>query len=262
MKSFLKKAMPFLFVFSSLAVAASLITNEEVNAKVAALVAPYNDKNTVMAIQFTALNVDSVRALDFGLNAMIAKKGSENKLVLKLQNVSYHYGDGSSPIMTGDLSFQTNLVKAFGQENLNDLSQDLEKLVKNAATDIGKKYGEAAKINVAVEDLNRDTQGNFESAKLHLYVTIDLNNLPADLKVEDVEFKSLKTRLVLNGKGVRAKVQVVLNPLYSRFEADQPGLKEYIEKLLSEDSETYKNISDAADWLNGIATDLVNRNAQ
>lgn len=262
MKSLLKKIMAFLFVFSSLAVAASLISRKEVNSKIAALIAPFNDQSSVMAIQFGDLKVDSVRALDFALNAIVAKKGSENKLILKLQNASYHYGNGTAPTMKGDLSMQLDLVKVFGRNSLNELSDELEKIVRSAAEEYSEKYGTAAKIDVGVHDLTKDTQGNFESIKAHINVTIDTNKLPESLKVENVEFKTLNIRLAVNGHGARAKVLAVLNPRYKGFQADQMGLKEYIEKLLSEDSGTYDEILQSAIWINDAATELVNKKAE
>lgn len=262
MKSLLKKATPFLFVFSSFAVAASFITKEEVNGKIAALFAPFNNKTTVLALQFKDLNVDSVRALDFGLNALIAKKGPENDLVLRLQNASYHYGDGSNPTLKGDLSIRLDFVKTFGQNSVNEIGENLEEMVTSTTRDISKRYGSAATLDIAVENLTKDVQGNFESAIMRFNLTIDYTKLPANLKIEDVELKSIRARLAINAHGARAKVQVVLNPLYSRFQADQTGLKEFIEKLLNEDSELYQQIYKNASWINDVATRLVTQTAQ
>lgn len=262
MKSLLKKATALLFVFSSLAFAAGLVSKKEVNSKIAGLLAPFNNQSSVMAIQFGDLNVDSDRALDFALNAIVAKKGSENKLILKLQNASYHYGNGTAPTMKGDLSLQMDLVKAFGQNSLNELSSGLEEIAGKAAEEYSRKYGTAAKVDVGVEDLTKDNQGNVESVKAHINVTIDTNKLPENLKTEDVEIKTLKIRLAISGQGARAKVLVVLNPRYKRFQQDQAGLKEYIENLLSEDSRTYDEILQGAMWINDITTELVNKKAE
>jgi hypothetical protein len=261
-KSILKKVTPFLLVFSSLALAAGIITKDEVNAKVAALIAPFNNATTVSLIHFGDLNVDAVRALDFSITAIFAKKGPENELVLKLQNTSYHYGDGTAPTVTGDLSLQLDLVKVFGQKSLNDLSSELDSLVKQTVADYSKKYGAAVSLDIAVDELNKDAQGDFDSAKLHLNATIDFNQLPANLKAEDVEFKALNVLLSVSKKDLGAKVQVALNPLNKYFKTDEPGLKEYIEKLLNEDSETYKNIFETASFLDGFATDLVTKKAE
>lgn len=260
MKSLLKKATLSLFVFSSIAVAAGLITTEEVNKKVAGLLAPFNDETTAVSIQFEDLKVDSVRALDFGLNAMIAKKGPENKLILKLKNASYHYGNGSAPTVKGDLSLQLDLVKAMGQKALNGFSEALEEMTTNAVTELAKKYGPAVKLNIAVDELNKDCEGNFESAKMHLNATIDLNNLPENIKAEDVEIKSFKIRLAASTKGISARAQVVLNPQYKRFAANEPGLKEFIENLLNEDSGTYELIYEVATYVNKLANTLVTEN--
>lgn len=259
MKSLLKKATPFLFVFSSLAIAAGLITKEEVNKKVAAITAPFNNESTTMDISFTDLNVDAVRALDFGITATVTKKGPENDLVLKLQNATYHYGDGSAPTAAGDLSLQLDLKKAFGQETLNQFGAELEKMAQDIAAEYTKKYGAAAVLDIAMEELKKDAQGNVEAAKLRLNATIDLSKLPSDLKAEEVEMRSVQALLAANANGVSGKIQVVINPAYKGFDANQPGLKEFIEKLLNDDKETYDGISQVAGILDNVATWLVNQ---
>lgn len=258
MKSLIKKAAVSLFVFSSLAIAASFISKEEVNQKVEQILAPFNNATSAMAVRYTELNIDSVRALDFGMNALIAKTGTENKLVLKLQNASYHYGNGTAPTMKANVSFQLNLVKAMGQTNLNNLGKDLDIEVKNIVKGYARKYGKAGALDVGVDELNNDAQGNFESAKLHLYAKVDLNNLPENLKIEDVEIKGFRLLATVNKAGFNAKITVVLNPQFKYFEQDEPGLKEYIEKLLNEDPSAYQKISDAIDFLDKTATRLVN----
>lgn len=259
MKSLLKKATPFVFVFSSLAVAATLITKEEVNKKVAAIVAPFNNETTTMDISFTDLNVDAVRALDFGIAATVTKKGPENELALKLQNASYHFGDGSAPTATADLSLQLDLQKAFGQETINQFGTDLDQLAKDLASEYTKKYGEAAILDIAMEDLQKDAQGNVQSARLRVNATIDMTKLPANLKLEDVELKSVQAVLSASTGGVNGKIQAVINPAYKGFDANQPGLKEIIEKLLSDDKETYDSISQITTMLDHVATWLVNQ---
>lgn len=257
MKSLSKKAASFVLVLSSVAMAAGLITKEEVNQKIATLAAPYNNANTTLKLEFTDLTVDSVRALDFGIAALLSKKGPSNDLVLKLDNAAYHYGDGSAPTVTGDLSLQLDLVKAVGQEALNSAAKDFETLLKEMTQEYTQKYGAAVTMDGKLEDLKTDAHGNVESAKVRLTAVIDFEKLPADLKAEDVEFQSLQVQLSAAKTGLNGGLKVVLNPLNKRFQADQPGLKEVIEKLLSEDAETYQGISDALQLLNGVAESIV-----
>lgn len=257
MKSLFKKAVPFVLIFSSVAIAAGLITKEEVNKKVSALVAPYNNATTKLELSFTDLNVDAVRALDFGVNALVNKKGSNNELTLVLQNASYHYGNGSAPTVQGQLSFQLDLVKALGQENVNQYGGSLDELAKSLVAEYGQKYGAAAVLDIAMEDMQKDAAGNFVSAKLRANAVIDFNQLPANMKPEDVELKEVQASIAISKGGAAINLKLTLNPLYKGFSADQPGLKELIEKLLNEDKATYDSVGQLLKMLDGIATYLV-----
>ncbi|MGZ3773651.1 MAG: hypothetical protein ACXVCY_15095 [Pseudobdellovibrionaceae bacterium] len=262
MKSFFKKATPFLLVFSSLAVAASLVTKEAVNEKIAALIAPLNNDTTSIALKFKALNVDSVRALDFGFDALVTKKGPENNLVFHAKNLSYHYGNGTNPTMSGNLFLSLDLEKAFGSNTMNQAGTELDKMIKNFASDFGKKYGDALTLDVAMDELNKDAQGNVKYVRVHLNANIDLNKLPSDIPSKEVEIKTINVRLAISKYGVNANARVVLNPSFKYYQPDQTGLKEYIEKLLNQDNETYQRLSDMAVWLNLAADNLVNTKAK
>lgn len=259
MKSLSKKAAAFVLVFSTVAIAAGLISKEEVNKKVAAITAPYNNATTTIDVAFTDLNVDALRALDFGLSAFISKKGTANELVLKLGNSAYHYGDGTSPTVTGDLSLQLDVVKALGQDTLNNYAKDFEEIVKDMSAEYTQKYGTAVTVDAQMEELKQDSQGNVESAKVRLGATIDFNQLPATMKAEDVEFKSFQAQLGIGKTGIAGSLNLVLNPLNKGFNADQPGLKELIEKLLNDDQATYQDISSFVQLLDSVADSIVNQ---
>ncbi len=262
MKSLFKKVVPFVFVISSVAVAAGFISKEAVNQKVAEITAPYNNENTKMEIKFTDLNVDSIRALDFGLKASVWKKGPENEVNLKLDNVQYHYGDGQNPTATGALSLKLDLVKAFGQPTLNSFAEGLGEIAQEVASTYGQKYGEAVTVDAKLEELVKDQQGNVVTAKLHVAVVIDFNKLPANLKVEDVEFKNIEAEVIASRGGVEGSVSLVLNSANKSFQQDQPGLKELVDKLLKEDAETYKSLQGFANFLNSLADSIVKQKAQ
>ncbi|WII72495.1 hypothetical protein QJS83_01255 [Bdellovibrio sp. 22V] len=261
MKSMFRKVAPWVLLASSVAVAAGVITKEEVNKKVASLTAPYNNASTSMKIEFTDLNVDAVRALDFGINVAITKEGAENKLALQLKDASYHYGDGSAPTVQGRLLMRLDLVKAFGQPTLNDLGAQLEDIAKGAVAEYGKKYGEAVAVDVKMEDVKKDAEGNLLSARLRFNASFDLAKLPADLKPEDVELRSVKAVLAAGRNGISGRLEAVINPQYKGFQSNEPGLKEYIEKLLSDDKDTYEEIGKALSSLDGIAEWLVTQKA-
>lgn len=254
--------MKFLFMLvSSVAVAAtSLFTPAEVNQKIVELLAPLNNQNTALSVAFTDLNVSETRALDFNVDAKLSKIGTQNKLFLNLKNASYHYNNGVNPTVSGELSAQFDLVKAFGQEALNSVSGELENITKNFISEYGKKYGEAATLDVGVDELQKDENGNVTAARMHMSVTLDYAKLPAELKVEDVEIQSLSVALGANRGGFAGQVVMVLNPLNKNFNADQPGLKEYIEKLLNGDKDTFDMIQSTAALVDSFAAWLVEYN--
>jgi len=261
MKSLSKKAAAFVLVLSSVAVAAGLITKEEVNKKVAAITAPYNDDKTSIKFEFTDLNVSDVRALDFGVSLNVHKVGVSNELLLKADNIAYHYGNGWDPTVTARVSMKLDLVKAFGQDTLNNYGADLEEIVKQMTSEYAKEYGDAATVRAVVEELKKDDQGNVESAKIRLAASINFKKLPAGMNAEDVSFKNFAARLSVSKAGIAGALRLTMNPLNKSFDKNDPGLKEMIEKLLNEDQETYASIGQLVEMANSIADSIVNAEA-
>ena len=257
MKALLKKSVPVLFVVSSVAVAAGLISKEAVNQKVAALVAPYNNDKTKMEIKFTDLNIDAVRALDFGAQAEVIMKGTKRNLKLQFKNLAYHYGDGKNPVVTGKVNAEINVADVFGQKTLNEMGSNVPQMIQGFSSSFTERYGDAVTVHAVAEDLKKDAQGNFVSVRVRLSAFIDYAKLPASVKMEDVEYKSLEANLTLGQKGLGASVKIVMNPQASTFGPSEPGLKEYINNLLSGDEATYQSLKSMADMLDITAMSLV-----
>jgi hypothetical protein len=262
MKSLLKKAAAFVLVFASVATAAVLISKEEVNKKVAAITAPYNVGDTKLELSFTDLNVSDLRALDFGIDFLLAKKGPANELVLKVSDTSYHYGNGTTPTVKADISMKLDLLKVFGQDVLNSGAADFEDIAKSMASEYTQKYGEAVTLDAKMVEVLKDSAGNVTSAKVRLGAVLDMGKLPAGLEVADVEFQSFQTELTINAAGMGGKLTLVMNPLNKSFQSDEPGLKEFIEALLGEDTATYQQLADLAEVMNSFAESIVNMDGQ
>ena len=258
MKMTSMKVASALLILSSVAVAAGLISKDEVNMKVAAITAPYNDASTVLHAKFTDLNVDAVRALDFGLAAFVLKKGTTNELKLHIKDMAYHYGNGQTPTVTADVDLKLDLLKMFDQKSLNDNVAEFPEILKNMAAEYTQKYGAAVTVDAQIENLQKDANGDVENVAVLLAAKIDFSQLPANLKAEDVEFQSFQGRLNLGRKGAAFKLTLIMNPLNKSFQQDQPGVKELIEKLLTEDADTYKQVSELIDGLNAFADSIVN----
>lgn len=252
-----KRILPALLLVATTAFAAYAITKDQVNQKIAELLLPINDQNTNAQLVFTDLKIDDVRTLDFGMDASLIKIGKENTLDFKLKNISYHYNNGINPLVTAEVMFKYDLLKGFGQGAINEMASNFEEMTTGFVDEFTKTYGEAAKLDVAMDELTKDQNGNVVSAKAHLNVVIDFNKLPAEVSPEDIEFKSIQIVLSADHSQVGGRVQSVLNPLHGSFSEDQVGLKEYIEKLLNEDKETYEFIGIAVAFIDKIATQLV-----
>jgi hypothetical protein len=261
MKSLIKKTA-LVLAFSSAAVAATvLISVDQVNQKVAALTAPYNNDTTKMSMSFTALNIDDVRTLDFGVQARVQKVGPANKIDLNLSNVTYQYGNGVNPTVTGKLVLKTDLVKLAGQEALNAMVEDFQDMAKNAMAEYTQQYGNAVKVKAIVDNVQRDANNNVLSARVRISAVLDFNKLPGDLALESVDFKRFDAVLAAGVGGVSGSVKVVLNPWNRSFKSDQNGLKEYVQALLNDDQEAYQNISQILDFANGLAESVVNHDS-
>lgn len=262
MKSTFKKAAAFVLVFASVATAATLISKEEVNKKVAAITAPYNVDGSTVDLSFTDLNVSNLRALDFGIKLLVDKKGTSNELVLKVDNTSYHYGDGSVPTVNANVSMKYDLLKAFGHDTLNRGAEDFEDMVVSMTKEYTATYGAAVELEAKMVELVKDSAGNVTSAKVRMSAVIDFAKLPADLKIEDVEFQSFETELTISTTGMSGKFTLVMNPLSKYFQEETPGLREFIVALLNDDQQIYADLTEFAQILNGIAESLVNMDGQ
>ncbi|KHD88698.1 MAG: hypothetical protein OM95_07810 [Bdellovibrio sp. ArHS] len=256
MKTWFKGTMAAALVVSSVAMA-GIISKDEVNRKIAAIAATYTNPTTKVEAAFTELRMDAVRTLDFALQAFAYKKGPANELYLRVNNASYHFGDGTAPRIAGDVAVQFDLVKAFGQQVLNEFGGQLEDLAKSLISDYGQKYGDAIDVAVVMDELQKDVDGNIISAKMRLRAVVDFKKLPANLPIEDVEFKSLQARIGADRGGLTGSLEVFVNPAFKGFNADQPGLKEFIEKLLVDDKETLESVARNIQMVDDIATYLV-----
>jgi hypothetical protein len=262
MKPLFKKAAAFVLVFSSVAAAVTLITKDEVNRKMAVITAPYNVDTSKMEFTFTDLNVSIERALDFGVKLFIAKKGTANELNLTVNDLSYHYGDGARPTVNGDVYMKLDILKLFGQDALNSGAADFEEIAKSMTAEYTQKYGDAVTLDAKMVELIKDANNNVVSAKVRLAAVIDMTKLPTDLDISDVEFQSFQSVLSINGAGMGGRLNLVMNPLYKSFRSSEPGLKEFIEALLNEDTAIYEQLTDFAAMMNNLAESLVNQEGQ
>jgi len=254
-------AMVATALFASAAVA-TVFTVQEVNQKVSALTAPFNTANTAMSLEFTSLAVDAVRATDFGVKAFYKKSTADNEVVFDLKSAQYTYGDGKNPTANLDLGLKFDVVKALGQEVVNEIAKSIDKMALELASEQVAEYGAAAKIDAKVTENKVDANGDVESIKMTLSALLDLAQLPASKPLNDEEFKSVELSISAARTGFEIKASVVMNPDYRRFNTGDDGLKEYVEKLLADDADAYQELSQFLAILDAGASWLLNMKAK
>ena len=242
---------------SALSLAA--ISVPQVNEKVTTLLKPFNNQTTLSKIEFKHLNINAERALDFQATLNFKKTGEQNTFALNMENIEYHYGDGQNPKLNFSGALDLDLIRALGQPFINAMAENIADITVDLSKEFMAKYGKAVKIDAAVDELKKDQQNNVESIKMHFTARIDSSQLPNDLKPEDVEFKNLSFAVLASRKNMGINGYIVMNPLYKSFRRDQVGLKEFIEKLLSEDAQVYRSLQDFIAMIDDVATEIVNR---
>ncbi len=241
---------------SALSLAA--ISVPHVNEKVATLLKPFNNATTSSKIEFKHLNINSERALDFQATLNYKKTGEQNIFALNMENIEYHYGDGQNPKLNFVGAIGLDLVRALGQPFINAMAENIAEIAVDLSKEFTTKYGNAVKIDAAVDELKKDEQNNIESVKMHFTAQIEISQLPNDLKPEDVEFKTLSFAISATRKNMAVTGYIVMNPIYKSFRRDQVGLKEFIEGLLNENPEVYKGLQDFIHMVDDVATEIVN----
>lgn len=242
---------------ASMGVWAATLGLADVNAKVTALMAPFNDSATQLVGGFTALSIDQDKTLEFGFAGSVSKIGSKNTAKLEIKNAHYTYGDGTKPTIDLEAGLEIDLLKAFNQKMINDFGSGLDEIMADFAKDFVKEYGAAAKVSVSTVNMTKDANGNIQNMTIAFNAAMDFANLPAGTTVQDVELQTFDATMSLSLKGAQIQAKVVANPQYRGFQKDGQGLKEYIEKLLNDDAQMYQQIQGALGTFNGFAGFLV-----
>lgn len=237
---------------------------EQLNAEIVNVLAPLQNHLTTAQLVFNSVETDEQHALNLALNSSYHKIGKYNTFEFKIDNLNYSYGDGSKPTTTFKGSIGINLTKLLSQDQINDIVPNAAEMLKTIVEDYYPSYyGDAASVNGIVTSTTRDANGNYDSltgivsARVDLAKLEDKDMIDSVMATEAVIYATInvKTGLTLNG-------YVVSNPLYSRFQDNEQGLKEVLDKLLAQDNEVLEEIGLFLSEVDMIAEQLVNiRNA-
>lgn len=250
-------------VFATAAVAAPQINTAltELNAEIVRILVPFQNNLTKATLAFSKLETNPERVQAIKMNGLYRKVGDTNKLQIKVDDLSYDYGDGKTPTTKLKGSIRFDFTKAFSQDMINSLVKDADKFITQNAVSYFEEYGEAATVSVTEIENKQDEAGNYVATKGTINGAIDLTKLPEGKAVDSILFTSIKLSLSLDvKKGVAVDAVLVSNPLYKGFFRDD-GLKEEIEKLLAKDPAALKQIQELFSQIDAGAASLVNMKA-
>lgn len=233
----------------------------EVNQRIAELLKEFNNERTAATVVFEKLESDDVAVRELKANGLLAKIGSQNTLEIRVPKINYQNLAGANdPKFAIDAQAKLDLVKAFGQKMIDDLAPAADDIVKDFLSEFTKGYGDAAVIDAAVDEINRDNDGHVLSLKFHISGKIDLTKLPAEKPIEDEAIRSGQLVIEVTRTQAQAKLSVEMNPKYKYFGEDEIGLKELVEGLLKGDKESYESILSTIRSLDSLADSIVERN--
>lgn len=231
----------------------------ELNSAVEQLIAPLRNQTTEARLTFKSIELNDERAIALTLDGHFKKTGPANFAELRIDDLSYRYGDGSAPTTHIKGFVGTDFSKLIPQEQLNKMIPQLEGIVQSVASQFTTEYGAAATVSVEVLGKEQDAAGNYVGLTARLNATVDMSLLPQSVKPEDVFVKSASAEVVAHvNRGLGLDIVVVSNPLYKGFAKDNQGLKETLEKLLNRDPKQMDQIHRFFFDLNEVAQRIAN----
>ncbi len=250
-------AAPIIFA-SALAFAGIVSPVMELNAEIAKILAPFQNEKTEAFLAFDTVETDAVRALNVKLAAKYKKIGSANQFDLQITDLSYQYGNGTTPTTNFAGSLKVDLTKFVSQEDLNGLIPGIEEILVDAAKSFTQEYGEAVTVVVSIPEKKQDEAGNYIGIVGNLQFSVDLTKLPEGKLAEDIPVLNGNLALQLRvTEGATFSATIISNPAYKGFRQDNEGLKEILDKLLAKDANTLDQFRSLFAQLEELAKQIV-----
>jgi hypothetical protein len=255
----MKKLLLIPLFIASTAIAAVAGNVADLNAEILKILAPFQNENTVAEMKFSKAETNAERALSLAVSALYKKVGSQNTLTVDLKNIAYEYGNGTNPTTNVNAFLGLDLTKVLSQEDINQIVPNVEEMINQFKGDLVGQYGEALNIEVKITDRTQDEAGNYTGVKGSIVFAFDFSKLPEGQSKENIVVKSGFANLAVNVKtGLSIEAQVVSNTDYKGFQKDNEGLKELLDKFLSQDQDTLKQLEEAFGQLDRGADQIVN----
>lgn len=236
---------------------------EALNSAIAKLLRPLNDNLTRAFFIFKAITVNERRTTRLSFIVDFFKRGTRGDLALNVKDFSYSFPETASakPELKADIFAELDLLSLLPQEQINQLGPAADQLAKEWLRDYGSEYGDAVRLDARITRKETDARGNLTAIGLSLEAAIDLGKLPQGRDERDVLFTSLRLDASATLKGIDLSVRVTSNPKSKYFDADEAGLKEMLEKLLSQDPETVSTVKDFMNRINEFASAITSGRA-
>lgn len=242
-------------LFSSVFASSTL---DLLNSEIANILAPFQDQATVANLKFDAVEINNEHAAKVAFNGLYRKIGSKNSLEIKVDNLSYDYGDGTSPTTVLKGSLALDLTKFLTREESNEMIPSAIELLEATVKSYTEEYGDAIFIKGVVTSTTKDNDGNYTGLTALISTKIDLNKLPENLSRDEVMVTDAFFSITLNLKtGIAVDAFIISNPEYWGFQDNQLGLKELLEHLLARDKEAIQVIVNVFANLDYMASNIV-----
>lgn len=235
----------------------------QINSHIKNTLAPMQDNLTTARLTFDDLENNSTHTVKVAVNSLLKKIGSQNTLALKVDNLSYDFGDGSAPMVIFKGSFGLDLTKIIPQDKINELIPSAATYFETMIMEqLQADYGDAVTVKGVVTSLTKDRNDNYTAMSALLTIGTDLTKLPADTNINQITFTNIVCSVSIDLKtGIKIDSFVTINPLFYRFERDEDGLKEYLDGLIHNDEEAFENIGNLFRELDSYAIEVVEKSS-
>lgn len=255
----------FLFLGLSFGFISVVFANDDtvklLNSEIASIFAPFQNPQTAAVLSFDTIETNSEHVVKVALNGLYSKIGSNNTFKIKVDNLSYDYGDGKTPTTVFKGALGLDFTKFLSQEESNAMIPNAIEYLQEVVNFYAEEYGDAVFIKGVVTSTTKDADGNYTGLTALLSTKIDFTKLPVGISPEEIMVSEAVFSITLDlTTGVAVDTFVVSNPEYFGFQAGNMGLKELLDNLLARGEEAKALISSLIVLLDDVATELVEVN--
>lgn len=191
--------------------ASSGIDRGAVNRQLTELYREFNNNLTGLSFLFERLSVIDGLLTDGKLAGTYTKTGTVNELRLQLNSLSFNQDDALRPTVDLDTRFDIDMVKAAGQDSLNEFGPTSREFVEEFLADFLEEYGDAATVTGEVTKEIYDSNNNLVEVAFEVAVDVDMTKLPDGVTANDVFIISGRGEFSATRQGGQLSFQLTLN---------------------------------------------------